>query len=137
MKKRLLFLHICLLTITLLAAQNHEPLHRLLSLPKQKSTVYELLNSIGELSGYNFIYDSKVTNNERKVKLPAGNYTLQDAIYRILGDTNYTLTVVNHYILIDRKRANPVLSPGVAIPMSMRPMHLLLNTDWERRLSAD
>jgi len=127
MKKRLLFLHICLLTITLLAAQNHEPLHRLLSLPKQKSTVYELLNSIGELSGYNFIYDSKVTNNERKVKLPAGNYTLQDAIYRILGDTNYTLTVVNHYILIDRKRANPVLSPGVAIPMPPRQDSTIIN----------
>jgi hypothetical protein len=127
MKKRLLFLHIFLLTITLLAAQPHEPLQRLLSLPKQKSTVYELLNSIGELSGYNFIYDSKVTNNERKVKFPAGNYTLQDAIYRILGDTNYTLTVVNHYILIDKKRANPVSSPGVAIPIPPRQDSTIIN----------
>ncbi|MBP1641260.1 MAG: putative outer membrane protein involved in nutrient binding [Bacteroidetes bacterium] len=119
MKKRLLFLHILFITITLLVAQTHEPLQRLLSLPRQKSTVYELLNTIGELSGYSFIYDSKVADNERKVKLPAGTYTLRDAIYRILGNTNYTLSVVDRYILIDKKRVNSASPPTV--PVQLRP----------------
>ena len=116
MTKRLLFLHILFMTLTLSAVHSQEPLQRLLSLPKQKSTVYELLNKIGELSGYNFIYDSKVTDNERKVKLPAGTYTLRDAIFHVLGNTNYTLTIVDRYILIDKKQAVPTTQTVVPEP---------------------
>jgi len=125
MKKRILFLHILFLTITLSVAQANEPLQRLLSLPKQKSTVYELLNTIGELSGYSFIYDSKVTDNDRKVKFPAGTYTLRDAVYHVLGDSRYTLTVVNRYILIDKKRIN-VASP-TPIPTQLQPDSTIIN----------
>jgi hypothetical protein len=126
MKKRLLFLHILFLSITLSVAQAHEPLQSLLSLHKQKNTVYELLNTIGELSGYSFIYDSKVTDNERKVKLPAGTYTLRDAIYRVLGNTNYTLTIVNRYILIDKKQANAVPSAPISTAL-LRPDSTIIN----------
>ncbi len=119
MTKRYLFLHILFFTLTLSAVHAQEPLQRLLSMPKQKSSVYELLNKIGELSGYSFIYDSRVTDNERKVKLPAGTYTLRDAIIRVLGNSNYTLSVVDRYILIDKKQATPVSRP--IVPDSPKP----------------
>jgi hypothetical protein len=92
------------MAMTLSAAQPDEPLRRSLSLPKQKSTVYELLNRIGELSGYNFIYDSKITDNDRKVKMAAGAYTLRNAIFYVLGSDDFTLKVVDRYILIDKKQ---------------------------------
>lgn len=117
MPKRTLLLSVLLMTITLSMAQTNEPLQRLLTLPKQKSTVYELLNKIGEMSGYNFIYDSKTIDNDRKVKLPAATYTLKDAICRILGSADYTLSFVDRYILIDKKTSDkPVAMTTLPLP---------------------
>jgi len=116
MLKRCLFLFFMCLAVTLLVAQTDEPLQRSLSLPKQKSTVYELLNKIGELSGYNFIYDSKLVDNERKVKIAAATYSLRDAVFLVLGSNSFSLKIVDRYILIDKKTAQPIVTVSAPAP---------------------
>ena len=50
-------------------------LERMISLPKMKGTVYSLLGNISQQSGYLFIYDSKVVDNDVTVKIRKGERT--------------------------------------------------------------
>ena len=47
-----------------LRADGEDVLERMISLPKMKGTVYSLLGNISQQSGYLFIYDSKVVDND-------------------------------------------------------------------------
>ncbi len=80
-----------------------DPLSKHIRMEKQRNTIYELLNSIGDVSGFYFIYDSKIIDNERKTKIPAGSYSIREAIFRVLQSEDYTLKTIGHYILINRK----------------------------------
>jgi hypothetical protein len=93
------------------AADNTDPLQHVIHLPKQKITIYEWLNQISDLSGYNFIYDSKLVDNDRKLKLPEGDYSLREAIYKVLGSNDFLLRIVERYIVIDKKEAIAQPSP--------------------------
>ena len=104
------------------AAGNPDPLQRVIHLPKQKCTIYEWLNQISDLSGYNFIYDSKLVDNDRKIKLPAGDYSLREAINKVLGSNDFLLKVVERYIVIDKKEAIAGLAPP---PASQQPKDTL------------
>lgn len=46
---------------------------RIIRLPRTEATVYQSLAKITEETGYLFIYDSKLIDNERKIKLKAEN----------------------------------------------------------------
>lgn len=78
-------------------------LERIIQLPKSKESVYHLLGEVSERSGYLFIYDSKVIDNEQIVRIPAGNYTIEDAIHLITGDKQLQLRVIGNHILIARQ----------------------------------
>ena len=52
-----------------LRADGEDVLERMISLPKMKGTVYSLLGNISQQSGYLFIYDSKVVDNDVTVKI--------------------------------------------------------------------
>jgi hypothetical protein len=103
MKKLLVVIIPFIVWLSATAAGNGDPLQRVVHINKQKTTLYEALNHIGDLSGYNFIYDSKLVDNDRKIKLSEGDYPLRDLIFTVLGNTNFALKTVDHYIVIDRK----------------------------------
>ena len=75
---------------------------RIIYLSKNKGTVYALLGKVSEQSGFLFIYDSKVVDNERKVKLDAGRRTIRQAVYEIIGRQDISLRVVGNHILINQ-----------------------------------
>lgn len=81
-------------------AGDNEVLDRVIRLPKSKGTVYHLLNQVSEKTGYLFIYDSKLVNNERIVKLKGGSYTVRQAIYDIIDNHRLELRTVGNHILI-------------------------------------
>lgn len=58
-----------------LRADGEDVLERMISLPKMKGTVYSLLGNISQQSGYLFIYDSKVVDNDVTVKIRKGERT--------------------------------------------------------------
>ena len=82
-------------------ATEDDVLERVIYLAKSKGTVYTLLGKVSEQSGFLFIYDSKVVDNERTVKLGAGQRTVRRAIYEIIGRHDISLHIVENHILIN------------------------------------
>lgn len=79
-------------------------------LSKSKGTVYVLLGMVSERTDFLFIYDSKVVDNERLVKIEKGSRTLRQAITEIVGIQDLELRVVGNHILINApvKREYPM-----------------------------
>lgn len=59
-----------------------------------------LYGNISQQSGYLFIYDSKVVDNDVTVKIRKGERTIRQAIYEITGDTSLEFKVIGTHILI-------------------------------------
>ena len=88
-------------------AENKDVLERTIYLPKSKGTVYTLLGKVSEQSGFLFIYDSKVVDNERKAKISAGQRSIRRAVYEIVGREDIELRIVGNHILITCVRESP------------------------------
>ena len=81
-------------------ANEHDALDRTVRISKNKGTIYELLKDISIQSGFLFIYDSQIINNDKKVKVSKGEYTLRDAIHIITGNKNLQIDLSGQYILL-------------------------------------
>ena len=57
-------------------AQNGNVLGQVIRLPKSKGNIYQLLGLVTERSGYLFIYDSKIIDNEQTTSIKGGDYTI-------------------------------------------------------------
>ncbi|WP_075557219.1 STN and carboxypeptidase regulatory-like domain-containing protein [Parabacteroides timonensis] len=102
-----------------LQADDNDILDRVIHLSKNKETIYHLLGEVSEQSGYLFIYDSKIINNEQIVKIPGGKYSVREAIYLITGNKELGLRVIGNHILISPPikttpaEAEPVLPDSI------------------------
>lgn len=83
-------------------AADRDVLERVIYLAKSKGTVYTLLGKVSEQSGFLFVYDSKVVDNDRMVKLEAGQRTIRQAVYEIIGRQDISLRIVENHILINQ-----------------------------------
>lgn len=98
---RLLLIFILLLIATTgVKADGGDVLERIIRLPAVKGTVYALLGKVSEQSGYLFVYDSKVVNNDAEVKMKRRRCTVRQAIYQITGNDKLQLKVMGRHILI-------------------------------------
>lgn len=113
---RILYFLIGLLLIVAapLQADDSDILDRVIHLSKNKETVYHLLGEVSERSGYLFIYDSKIIDNEQVVKVPGGKYTIREAIQLITGNKKLGLRVIGNHILISL--------PVVVTPVKEEPV---------------
>lgn len=75
-------------------------LSQVIHLPQCKKTIYQLLTTVSDRTGYLFIYDSKLVDNERTVRIKAGSRTIRQAIYEIIGNERLKLRITNNHILI-------------------------------------
>jgi len=80
-----------------------EILERKIQLPKTKETIYALFNRITDQTGYFFIYDSDIINNEKKINFPGGSYTLKQSIYLIVKDQTIQIKIIDRHILLYKK----------------------------------
>lgn len=69
-----------------------------------KATVYDHLNKISSQIGYMFIYDSRLIDNDREVKLKKGKIPLSEAIRAISGDNELRFRLIGGHILIFREK---------------------------------
>ena len=69
-------------------------------LSRGRGTIYNLLNSISEQTGYMFIYDSRLFDNDKVVRIPSGEYQLDKAVQIITGDTRLETQLIGSHILI-------------------------------------
>ncbi|MBK7211837.1 MAG: carboxypeptidase-like regulatory domain-containing protein [Bacteroidales bacterium] len=77
-------------------------LDRKINIPRQNTSLYEALNLIAAQTGCSFIYDSRLVDNNRKVKVYADNQTVKDVLAQILSDQQLKLKVLDSHILICR-----------------------------------
>lgn len=110
MRWRLLFLLLGLFCLQLpVMADGKDVLDRMVDLPRIKGTVYSLLGMISERSGYLFVYDSKIIENDATVRVNAGKRTIRQAVFDVIGNKKMTLTVVRNHILITLpQRTGPI-----------------------------
>lgn len=86
--------------------KGEDVLSRTIRLPQSKATVYRQLEGISKHSGFLFIYDSNLIDNEKVVKIKSGTYTIRQAIYLVTGNELIDLRVVgNHILLSEQKKA--------------------------------
>ena len=86
-------LFILFFVVDTMRADGGDVLERIVRLPKTKGTVYSLLGNVSQQSGYMFIYDSKVIDNDVVVKIKGGERSIRQAVYDIVGDTGLRLTL--------------------------------------------
>lgn len=83
-------------------AQN-EILKERFTFESQRASLYDALNIISKKTGYYFIYDSKVVENDKRVRLEAKNATLDQLVKNLLGDPELRLRTLGKHILIYRE----------------------------------
>ncbi|MDL2214625.1 carboxypeptidase-like regulatory domain-containing protein [Dysgonomonas sp. OttesenSCG-928-M03] len=134
-----LFLSVWIISLQSLSAQTEDRdiLNRKVQLSKQKSTVYQLLRQISDQSGYLFIYDSQIIDNDKKVKTVTGEYTLQSAIYTITGDRNLKFRTVGNHILLYKEAEAPVTSTKKTPLQKDDTTHIILSGKVLDRISND
>lgn len=110
-----------LLMASSVKADGGDVLERIVRLPKAKETVYSLLGKISEQTGYLFIYDSKVIDNDSIVRVKKRNCSVSQAIYEITGNRNLELKVLGQHILITRAAEEAMTKEPISLPP--RPMH--------------
>jgi len=71
-----------------------------IKLSNGKSTIYLLLKEISVQAGYSFIYDSDIIENDKKITVRKGEYTLRDAIFAITGNNRLQMDVLGNHILL-------------------------------------
>ncbi len=99
MKRGILWLVGFLFAATLLRA-NDDPFGQLVRMPKFKGSTYEALNTVSKLSGVLFIYDSKIIDNERKVKIDEGDMTLRQAILKAVNTSSIDMKIIGRHVLL-------------------------------------
>lgn len=112
------YIYYCLLIFTLLLVV--PPAHAddgnipdmKIELPKSKGTIYQLIRILSEKTGYFFIYDSNIVDNNKKVKIDKGEYSLTEAIRLITQKNDLSIRIVNKHILLYKKQKSepPVYS---------------------------
>lgn len=73
---------------------------RKIQVKKNKGTIYQFLKEITVLTGYQFIYDSQIIDNDKKIKINKGEYRLRDAIKRITQNNNIEMRIIDRHILL-------------------------------------
>lgn len=80
-----------------------------------RTTIYEMLNRITEQSGLMFVYDSNLLDNEQRVAVRKGVYSLKEAIEQATGRTDLEMKIVGQHILLSQKTApNPLTASSTA-----------------------
>ena len=122
-----------------LQAQNDDLPERTIQLPNRRATTYEILNLISDLSGYLFMYDSKMINSNRTVRISAGTYSLKDAIVRATDDKTIRTKIFGNHILLYKKTEEDTAnktSSSPALPYSA-PSFITLEGAVKERETGD
>lgn len=91
------------------------------SLPRQTNTIYSLLNQISRESGFFFIYDSEVVDNNRRVSVRRNQQDISQWLAEILGDPSLQFRLIQRHILIFRPEPEPLLAMPAVEPEKITP----------------
>lgn len=69
----------------------------------QRASIYELLGKVTEASGFFFIYDSKIVDNDKTSRITSKSKTLRQVLDEILDDNLLDYKIVEKHILIYKR----------------------------------
>ncbi len=72
----------------------------IVSITQSRGTVYSLLNHISDNTGILFIYDSNIIDNNKRVRIRPGDYTLEKAVAIITENPQLSIIKEDKYVLI-------------------------------------
>lgn len=75
-------------------------LEQKITLSNERSSTYELLNQITNITGYFFIYDSRILNSDKHCSVDSNNKTLKQILVEILDNPSLSFKVIEKHILI-------------------------------------
>ena len=113
------FYHILfLLVLANSAFAQQSLLDKPISIPKQHTTLYNALNIISLKADCLFVYDSRIVESDKKVKLVADNLPLRQVLDNLLVNPELDYKVIGEHILIYRssKDSHAVLLPKPPLP---------------------
>jgi hypothetical protein len=73
-----------------------------ISLPRQNSSIYSLLNQISQQSGYYFVYNTEILDSDKKVRIKAESKSISSWLGEIVDDTSVDYYIIENHILIYR-----------------------------------
>ena len=85
-----------------LHAQNEALFQKIVSLPGQNNSIYQILNQVSRQTGYFFIYDSQIIDSDKNVRIRRGDYRIDELLETILDDESLEYRVLEKYIIIYR-----------------------------------
>lgn len=88
-----------IITANLISAQE-SVLDRKISLAPQRSSIYDVLNQITESTGFFFIYDSNLVENDKQVDVVSDSIPLKQFLSLILADKKLNFKIIEKHILI-------------------------------------
>ncbi|NDW11614.1 carboxypeptidase-like regulatory domain-containing protein [Bacteroides sp. 214] len=89
-----------LLTTSTIALSNNEWPNTEVKMESTTDTRYSLLCALSEQTGYLFVYDSEVVNNDEIVSIRKGKYTLRSLIQLITGRNNLRMELLGSHIAL-------------------------------------
>ena len=95
-----------------------------ISIPKQKTTLYEALNLISQNAGCLFIYNSETVESDKRVRLQAENKPLHKVLDDLLSDPGLAYRVLGKHILIYKAKDVP---SAEAVPPSVPGLDIMKN----------
>ena len=82
------------------SADDGKWLDRKIQMKESRDTRYELLKKVSEKTGFLFMYDSQVVNNDQVVRIHKGKYTLRTLIALITGNEHLNIRLIDSHILL-------------------------------------
>lgn len=104
------------LTVVNIQADDKGVFDHMVRISRSRGSVYELLKDISGQTGYLFIYDSQVINNDRIIKISKGTYTLREAIYLITGNRDLLIHVLGEHILLRAPKPQEIAENVRSVP---------------------
>jgi len=103
-------LSLSFLSIFELAVAQESILDREILFEDQRSSVYDILNQISDVTGYFFIYDSKLVNSDKQVRLKPTPKPLKQILHEVIGDQSLDFKVIDKHILIFKQESSHSVS---------------------------
>ena len=96
---------------------NYDPGEQMIRFDLKKGTVYQMINRLSDITGYYFVYDSELINNDRKVRINPGDYKLKDLIREITGN-NVDVKLQDKYLLLFISKGNTEITSELKLKSS-------------------
>ncbi len=74
----------------------------IVSLPRQYTNIYSILNQISGRTGYFFAYDTDIVDSDRRVRIRAGTRPVASWLEEVLDDPELSYRIIENHILIYR-----------------------------------